>query len=87
MLCVIVISDRAFKITLTKLMRISQLLRRYEAGDRDFQGCDLSGLDLGRGIFIGCNFAHANLTGVNLSRAFLTHSDFSGARFNWANLK
>ncbi len=50
-------------------MTAQELLDRYAAGDRDFAGVDLHGVDL----------SNAVLRGINLDRADLTEVNFTGA--------
>ena len=58
-----------------------ELMRRYENGDRNFQGIDLSGLDL-----TGVNLSYANLIGANLQNANLTQANLKQAKLVVANL-
>ena len=57
-------------------MKVEELLKRYEAGERDFIGIDLS----------EANLSGANLSGVNLSEASLSVTNLSGANLSRANL-
>ncbi len=50
-------------------MTAEELLERYAAGERDFAGVDLNGV----------NLSGAVLTGINLERADLSTVNFSGA--------
>lgn len=50
-------------------MSAEELLERYAAGERDFAGVDLHGVDL----------SNAVLRGINLDRADLSEVNFSGA--------
>jgi hypothetical protein len=54
---------------------------RYEAGERDFTGINLTGAD-----FSGANFSGVDLTAANLSQTKLQKAEFSYARLNDANL-
>lgn len=67
-------------------MEVSQLLREYEEGEREFTGVDLEGADLSGVILIGVNLSGANLMGANLSRAFLSRVKFNGACLHRVNL-
>ncbi|WP_254174070.1 pentapeptide repeat-containing protein [Planktothrix pseudagardhii] len=58
-----------------------ELLRRYKNGDRNFQGANLSALDL-----TGVNLSHANLIGANLQQTNLTHANLNYAKLVVANL-
>lgn len=80
----------------------AELLRRWEAGQRQFHdadltGCDLHGLDL-RGIdltratlcrakLFDTNFEGATLTECNLSETYLAGTRLSGASMRRANLR
>lgn len=61
---------------------VGELLRRYKNGDRNFQGANLSGLDL-----TGINLSHANLIGANLQQSNLTHANLNYAKLVVANLR
>lgn len=58
-----------------------EIMRRYKNGDRNFQGANLSFLDL-----TGVNLSHANLIGANLQNANLTHANLNYAKLVVANL-
>jgi uncharacterized protein YjbI with pentapeptide repeats len=58
-----------------------EIMRRYKNGDRNFQGANLSFLDL-----TGVNLSHANLIGANLQNANLTHANLNQAKLVVANL-
>ncbi|MEQ9236939.1 pentapeptide repeat-containing protein [Coleofasciculus sp. E2-BRE-01] len=67
------------------------LLKRYEAGERDFSGTDLSGIKLygsqGREIDLsGADFSNANLENARLSYVDLSGADFSNANLENARL-
>ena len=74
----------------------SELLRRYEAGERNFQGANLQEIFLRRTILNGTNLQGADLhranlqdailEGVNLARANLEGADLSGADLWGVNL-
>jgi len=72
-------------------MKVSELLRLYEEGHRDFKGANLSGADLsgadlsGANLF-GASLFGANLFGVNLSRAMLSGANLTGANLSGAHL-
>ena len=57
-------------------MTREELLARYEAGERDFSGISLRGLD----------FSDCDLSGINLSNADLESTDWEGANLSRANL-
>jgi uncharacterized protein YjbI with pentapeptide repeats len=76
-------------------MNVEELLKRYAAGERDFNGCkddvdlskaNLQGVDLS-GAKLSCvNLSGANLSQVNLSQCDLSSTDFTGANLSQANL-
>lgn len=55
-------------------MTAEELLERYAAGERDFAGVDLHGVDLSNAVLRGINLDRADLSGVNFS-----NTDLSGA--------
>jgi len=72
-------------------MTAEELLKRYEAGERDFRGVNLSEEILLWADLHGANLSGANLRGVNfnwanLSGVDLTGADLSEADLAWANL-
>lgn len=71
---------------MVKNSAVNELLRKYEAGERDFAGIDLSFTDLSHLNLKGVNFSRAILEGVNLSRTNLKFADFSGAHLEGADL-
>lgn len=52
-------------------MTREEVIQKLEAGDKNFEICNLSGLDLGGLNFKGANLRHANLCGANLRDANL----------------
>jgi uncharacterized protein YjbI with pentapeptide repeats len=48
------------------IMNTNELLRRYAAGEWDFCGTNLSGVDLSWKTLQGVNLSEANLSGANL---------------------
>lgn len=72
-------------------MTAEELLKRYQAGERDFRGVNLSEEILLWSNLSGANFRGANLRGTNfnwanLSGVDLTAADLSEADLAWANL-
>ena len=66
-----------------KLTR-EELVQRYDSGDRNFPGADLSGVDLSSLEFDGCcfiraNFQHAILWDTVFRDGVLARADFSDA--------
>jgi uncharacterized protein YjbI with pentapeptide repeats len=53
----------------------------------NFEGADLSGLDLSMNNFDGAMFWHANLSGCDLSNCNLSGAEFLGANLRAANLR
>ena len=62
-------------------MTEKEVIQKLEAGDKNFEICNLSGLDLG-----GLNFKGTNLRGANLRGADLRHTNLSGADLRHTNL-
>jgi uncharacterized protein YjbI with pentapeptide repeats len=60
---------------------VAETLRRYAAGDRDFQNLDLSGAQLD-----GVDLRGANFIGAQLSRANLCNARLDGVKLAIANL-
>jgi hypothetical protein len=59
-------------------MDITQLKAQYKAGERNFSGAQLSGVNLVWVELRGVNFQGADLSHANFSGANLSESDFSG---------
>lgn len=64
-----------------------ELLRRYAAGEREFEQVRLSGADLHNAILHGIDLSEAILNGANLSRADLRGADLSWADLSQADLR
>lgn len=87
-------------MTQNLLISLSELLSRYQAGERNFAGYvpprSLCNLDLSNIIFSGANLAEASLidsklcgaqlVGTDFVGAFLIQTDLSGADLTGANL-
>ena len=63
----------------------SELIDRYEAGERDFQGANLEEMDLSYAYLVdanfqGANFRGANLTSANFAYCVLLEVNFAEAR-------
>lgn len=73
-------------------MDASELIARYNAGERDFEGADLSNADL-RGVALGAEapgpvkLGRANLSGANLAGARLYGARLGGASLCYADLR
>ena len=72
-------------------MDVNELLARYEAGERDFFGVDLSsanlsGVNLSGADMLGANISSANLSNANLSNANLSNVSLVGTNLSDANL-
>ncbi|MEA5471935.1 pentapeptide repeat-containing protein [Spirulina sp. 06S082] len=76
-------------------MKAKELLERYEAGERDFSGVDLSKENLSGAVWTGDGFGDENdypvggaiLRGINLSHANLTQVRLDGVDLREANLQ
>ena len=64
------------------MARLSQaeVLRRYQAGERDFRGADLSGLRFRGQTLAGADFSGADLRGTDFLEADVQGATFVGAR-------
>ncbi|NEO30021.1 MAG: hypothetical protein F6K36_06130 [Symploca sp. SIO3C6] len=77
-------------------MKVTEFIRQYSKGVRDFSAANLTGVNLSDAYLSGANFSDAdlskanlkgaNLRGANLSRAKLNHTQISGANLSRANL-
>jgi uncharacterized protein YjbI with pentapeptide repeats len=67
--------DSAKNSSLVNNMDAEELLQRYAAGERDFSGVDLSGVNLNIGKLDKYDPSRNNLSGINLSGANLTRAD------------
>ncbi|MEG4496412.1 pentapeptide repeat-containing protein [Microcoleus sp. F10-C6] len=74
------IDDSALK-SLEAAISAEEFLKRYNQGERDFTGINLSGVDLS-----GKTLHSVNLSNANLSRAELSEADLSYANLAEANL-
>ena len=63
-------------------MTAEELLRRYAAGERDFSGVSLRGLDFSNCDFRGIILSNADLSMTGWERANLSNADLSGAYFH-----
>lgn len=68
-------------------MTEKEVIQKLEAGDKNFEICNLSGLDLGGLNFKGANLRGADLRHANLCHADLRHADLCGADLYGANLR
>ncbi|GAB4375863.1 MAG: hypothetical protein Kow00121_22120 [Elainellaceae cyanobacterium] len=60
-------------------MKASEVLRRYQAGEREFRRANLRGQNFKGRNLSGADFSEAEICGANFSNAILR-----GANFNWA---
>ncbi|NEO98823.1 MAG: hypothetical protein F6K58_09125 [Symploca sp. SIO2E9] len=77
-------------------MKVTEVIRQYAAGVRDFSAANLTGVNLSDAYLSGADFSDAdlseanikgaNLSGANLSRAKLNYTQISGANLYQANL-
>ncbi len=61
-------------------MRATEVLKRYEAGRRDFSGENLRGQSFKGKDLSGANFSEADIRGANFTNATLTGTNFKGAK-------
>jgi hypothetical protein len=59
-------------------MNAATLSKEYANGNRNFQGFQLSGVNLGWSTLVDANFCNADLSGANLSGASLKFANLSG---------
>ncbi len=90
--CVHHVQSHRFRDYRSIKMTAEELLQRYAAGQRDFQGVNLSEEILSWADLTGANLSGANLSGVvlnwaNLSQVKLRCANLSNADLNWANLE
>ena len=67
-------------------MTREDVIQKLEAGDKNFEICNLSGLDLGGLNFKGADLRHANLRHADLRDADLRHANLCGANLCGADL-
>lgn len=70
-----------------ELRTTEELLKRYAAGEREFEQVRLSGADLHNTILHGIDLSEAILNQANLSRADLRGADLSWVDFSGADLR
>ena len=68
-------------------MKASQVLKRYRAGERNFQHVNLRGQSFKSQNLAGAKFCHADIHGANFTEATLTGADFTGAKCGLTNFK
>ncbi len=78
---------RLAQIAAAKPIAPDELLRRYKAGDRDFQRANLSGANLKGAHLAGIDLRFAVLEGTSLELATLTGANLNGANLTGANLR
>jgi uncharacterized protein YjbI with pentapeptide repeats len=67
-------------------MNVTEILKNYAAGVRDFAAADLAEMNLTGATLSGANLSEANLSVANLSGANLSGANLSGAKLNVARL-
>ncbi len=67
-------------------MNQAKLLTLYQAGERDFRGLDLPGIDLSYSDLSGIDLSRSNLRGANLFHVNLSHANLSYANLYQADL-
>ncbi|MCC3421240.1 MAG: pentapeptide repeat-containing protein [Microcoleus sp. PH2017_29_MFU_D_A] len=90
--CHTIIPNGSYKSDPVRVIETQELLRRYAAGERRFEGivlyrADLRGVDLHNIIMPNAHLANANLSGANLQESCLTNVNFRGTDLSGANLK
>ena len=68
-------------------MDATELLQRYEIGERDFREQSFGKLDLSGATLKGADFKQASFTQVNLQGASLNNANFREAQFQGTSLK
>jgi uncharacterized protein YjbI with pentapeptide repeats len=61
-------------------MKAKELLRRYAAGERNFQNADLCGQNFKGKDLSHADFSHADIRSTDFSRANLSNAKFTGAK-------
>ena len=61
-------------------MRATEVLKQYEAGERDFRRVNLTGQSFKGKNLSGANFSAADIRGANFTNAKLTGANFTGAK-------
>jgi uncharacterized protein YjbI with pentapeptide repeats len=69
-----------------KRVDVQELVSRYQAGERDFSGACLRGVELPDIDLRGAKLSGADLHGTNLSRADLSETDLSRADLSESTL-
>lgn len=74
--------------TISNPISAGELVKRYNAGERDFRGLDLGGIDLSVHSDLSNHYLPGiNLEGANLKGAKVVGADLSYADLNYANLE
>jgi len=68
------------------VMKVTEILRQYAAGVRDFSAVKLTGINLSDAFLSGVNLSDADLSVANLSGANLSCTDLSRAYLGMTNL-
>ena len=61
-------------------MKASELVERYQQGERDFRSMNLRGLSFKGQDLLGADFSEADIRGANFSKAILTGAKFHHAK-------
>ncbi|NEQ15937.1 MAG: pentapeptide repeat-containing protein [Moorea sp. SIO3E2] len=61
-------------------MKAKKVLRRYAAGQRDFQGVNLRGQSFQEKDLSGADFSYADIRGTNFKNAILKETQFCKAK-------
>ncbi len=70
-----------------EIVTAEEFWERYEAGERDFTGINLSGANLSGAYLIQANLCGAYLENTDLSNTYLSSADLRGADLSNANLE
>lgn len=68
-------------------MTAEEIIKRYTAGERDFSGADLRGVDLSKADLCGADLSAADLREADLSGADLSEVNLYGADLRGASLR
>ncbi|MGB6299596.1 MAG: pentapeptide repeat-containing protein [Rivularia sp. (in: cyanobacteria)] len=63
-----------------------EIIKRYEAGERNFAGIDLRFINISYSCFLDTNFSDTNLECSSISGTDFINANFSGANLEWSYL-
>ncbi len=73
-------------MTETELLKVYEIVKKYQAGERNFQGINLNEANLSRIKLSQANLSQSSFMVANLSSATLNGTDLTGANLNVARL-